>query len=142
VGKQKASCQLLAFIYPIELKVNKFFRAALQRSSKNEKGLFLGVLLEDAGEPECAIELFSKALAREHDLVEAHVRLGCARWQLDDSAGMYESFSEAVRIDPQAVRIAALDKPEEARLISLVLYPNCLYRWRRIRDAVKLVITD
>jgi hypothetical protein len=86
--------------------------------------LILGVLLEEAGEPECAAKLFHGALSRQHDLVEARVRLGFARWQLDDSAGMYESFSEAVRLDPLAVRIVALDKPEEVKLISLVLYPK------------------
>jgi hypothetical protein len=38
--------------------------------------------------------------------------------------GMYEAFSEAARFDPQVARIAALEKPAEARLINLVLYPR------------------
>lgn len=87
-------------------------------------GLVLGVLLEDAGEPECAAKLFRRALSRQHNFVEAHIRLGFACWQMGDSVGMYEAFSEAARLDPQAARIAALEKPEEARLISLVLYPR------------------
>jgi tetratricopeptide (TPR) repeat protein len=86
--------------------------------------LVLGVLLEDAGEPECAAKLFRGALSRQRGLVEAHVRLGLACWQIEDPVGMYEAFSEAVRIDPEAARIAALSKPEEARLINMVLYPR------------------
>jgi tetratricopeptide (TPR) repeat protein len=86
--------------------------------------LILGVLLEDAGEPECAAKLFRRALSRQHDLVEARVRLGFTCWQMEDSGGMYEAFSEAVRLDSQAARSAALEKPEEARLIHPVLYPR------------------
>lgn len=87
-------------------------------------GLILGVLLEDAGEPECAAKLFRGALSRQNDLVEAHVRLGIACWKMENTEGMYEAFSQAVRLNPQAAKIAALDKPEEAQLISLVLYPR------------------
>jgi hypothetical protein len=86
--------------------------------------LILGVLLEQAGEPKCAAGLFHKALSHQHDLTEARVRLGFVCWQMDDTAGMYDAFSEAVRLDPQAARVATLDKPGEAQLISLVLYPR------------------
>jgi regulator of sirC expression with transglutaminase-like and TPR domain len=41
-----------------------------------------------------------------------------------DVAGMYEAYRTAVRLDPQAVRDGVQEEPEEARLISLVLYPR------------------
>jgi hypothetical protein len=37
---------------------------------------------------------------------------------------MSVAFREAVRLDPRAVRSALLEEPEEARLITLILYPK------------------
>ena len=37
---------------------------------------------------------------------------------------MYESFREAVRLDPLVSRAAVREEPEEVRLISLILYPK------------------
>lgn len=84
----------------------------------------LGVLLEHASERDCAAELFRRAISRHHDLAAPRVRLGFLRWHAGDVTGMYEAFAEAVSLDPQAVRIAVQEEPEEARLISLVLYPK------------------
>ena len=84
----------------------------------------LGVLLENAGERECAAALFRQAISRQHGLVAPRVRLGFLRWHAEDVTEMYEAFSEAVRIDPQAARAAVQEEPDEARLIHLVLYPK------------------
>jgi tetratricopeptide (TPR) repeat protein len=84
----------------------------------------LGVLLEDAGEPECATTLFHKAISRSPDQARPHVRLASIRWMEGDVAGMYEAYRTAVRLDLQAVRDGMHEEPEEARLISLVLYPR------------------
>lgn len=84
----------------------------------------LGVLLEDAGEPECATTLFHKAISRSPDSARPHVQLASIRWMEGDAAGMYEAYRTAVRLDPQAVRDGVQEEPEEARLISLVLYPR------------------
>lgn len=84
----------------------------------------LGVVLEDAGEPTCAATLFRRAASRGPHLAAPHVRLGFSHWLGDDAAGMYEAFSVAVRLDPRVVREAVREKPEEARLITLILYPR------------------
>lgn len=84
----------------------------------------LGVLLEDAGEPECAATLFHKAISRSPDMARPHVRLASIRWMEGDAAGMFEAYRTAVRLDPRAVRDEVQEEPEEARLISLVLYPR------------------
>lgn len=86
--------------------------------------LILGLLLKDAGAQDCAAEMFYRALSFQSDLVEARVCAGFAYWQAEDLTGMYESFREAVRLDPRAVRTAVLERPEEVRLISLILYPR------------------
>ena len=93
-----------------------------QREAKAR--LIMGILLRDAGQLECAIELFFSALAFNPGLVEAYVRLGFALWQAGNAARMSVAFSEAVRLDPRAVRSALLEEPEEARLITLILYPK------------------
>jgi hypothetical protein len=82
------------------------------------------VLLEDAGEGDCAVGLFRRALSFKPDLVEAWVRIGFAIWLADDAVGMYEAFSAAARLDPRAARAALREGPEEARLIALILYPR------------------
>ncbi len=84
----------------------------------------LGVLVENAGAPECAATLFHKAISRSPDSAGPHVRLASIRWMEGDVAGMYEAYRTAVRLDPQAVRDGVQEEPEEARLISLVLYPR------------------
>lgn len=86
--------------------------------------LVLGMMLKDAGEQDCAVELFHRALSFKPDLVEAHVCIGFASWLADDAAAMYESFSVATRLDPRAARAALRERPEEARLITLILYPK------------------
>jgi tetratricopeptide (TPR) repeat protein len=86
--------------------------------------LVLGMVLKDAGEQDCAVELFHRALSFKPNLVEAHVCIGFASWLADDAAAMYEAFSVATRLDPSAVRAALLERPEEARLITLILYPK------------------
>lgn len=86
--------------------------------------LILGLLLKDAGAQDCAAEMFYRALSFQSDLVEARVCAGFAYWQAEDLTGMYESFREAVRLDPLAARAAVLEGPEEVRLISLILYPR------------------
>lgn len=86
--------------------------------------LILGLLLKDAGAQDCAAEMFYRALSFQSDLVEARVCAGFAYWQAEDLTGMYESFREAVGLDPRAVRAAVLEGPEEVRLISLILYPR------------------
>jgi len=86
--------------------------------------LVMGILLKEAGQMECAIELFFSAISINPGLVEAYVRLGFALWQAGNAARMSVAFSEAVRLDPRAVRSALLEEPEEARLITLILYPK------------------
>jgi tetratricopeptide (TPR) repeat protein len=93
-----------------------------QREAKAR--LIMGILLRDAGQLECAIELFFSALAFNPGLVEAYVRLGFALWQAGNAARMYVAFGAAVRLDPRAVRAALLREPEEARIITLILYPK------------------
>jgi tetratricopeptide (TPR) repeat protein len=97
-----------------------------ERHDKREANAFfiLGVLLEDAGEPECAATLFHKAISHSPDQARPHVRLASIRWMEGDAAGMYEAYRTAVQINPQAVRDGVQEEPEEARLISLVLYPR------------------
>jgi Flp pilus assembly protein TadD len=108
----------------------------MTEQSKERKAracLVLGVLLEDEGEFKCAARMYRQAIALKPAAVAPHVRLGFLCWRDgQDVAGMYESFSTAVRLDPQAVRQALPRKgePEEARLISLVLYPK-QHRQRR-----------
>ena len=89
--------------------------------------LILGVLLEEEGELKCAAALYRQAIALKPDVAAPHLRLGFLRWYAGDAAGMYEAFSTAVGLDPRAVRQALPTRgtePEEARLISLVLYPK------------------
>jgi tetratricopeptide (TPR) repeat protein len=93
-----------------------------QREAKAR--LIMGILLRDAGQLECAIELFFSAISFNPGLVEAYVRLGFALWQAGNAARMSVAFGEAVRLDPRAVRSALLEEPEEARLITLILYPK------------------
>jgi tetratricopeptide (TPR) repeat protein len=97
-----------------------------ERHDKREANacFILGVLLEDAGEPQCAATLFHKAISQSPDSAKPHVRLASIRWMEGDTAGMYEAYRTAVRLDPQAVRDGVQEEPEEARLISLVLYPR------------------
>src|ERR1041384_7918233 len=89
--------------------------------------LILGVLLEDEDELKCAATMYRQAIALKPDMAAPHLRLGFLCWYARDVMGMYEAFCTAVRLDPQAVRQALPTKgtePEEARLISLVLYPK------------------
>jgi tetratricopeptide (TPR) repeat protein len=86
--------------------------------------LILGVLLEEASESECADALYRRAAVLDPRAAAPHVRIGFLRWDENDAAGMYDAFSTAVRLDPQAVRELLPDGPEEARLIRLVLHPK------------------
>lgn len=105
-----------------KLILDRVIEASDQREAKAR--LIMGILLRDAGQLECAIELFLSALAFNPRLVEAYVRLGFALWQAGNAARMYVAFGAAARLDPRAVRAALLEAPEEARLITLILYPK------------------
>jgi tetratricopeptide (TPR) repeat protein len=86
------------------------------------------MLLEEEGELKCAAHLYRQAIALKPAAVAPHVRLGFLCWYDEKNvAGLYESFSTAVGLDPRAVRQAlprSGAEPEEARLISVVLYPR------------------
>lgn len=105
-----------------KLILDRVTEAHDQREAKTR--LIMGILLRDAGHLECAIELFFSALAFNPGLVEAYIRLGFALWQAGNAARMYVAFGGAVRLDPRAVRAALLEEPEEAQLITLILYPK------------------
>lgn len=97
--------------------------------------VILGVLLEEVYENDCADALYRRAVSLNPRAAAPHVRIGFLRWDEHDAAGMYDAFSTAVRLDPQAVRELLPNGPEEARLISLVLYPKQYWKPAKARRA-------
>jgi tetratricopeptide (TPR) repeat protein len=85
----------------------------------------LGLLLSGLSQHECAAELFRMALIYDSSLVAARVHLGITYGHMDSYDEMLQIFTEAIRIDPIAARIAPIEEPEEVGLINrmLVMYP-------------------
>jgi tetratricopeptide (TPR) repeat protein len=102
----------------------------------------LGVLLDEVSESDCADVMYDRAVTLDPRAAGPHLRIGFNRWDAQDAVGMYEAFSTAVRLDPQAVRELLPGGPEEARLISLILYPKQYWRPAKTRRAASTKEAD
>jgi tetratricopeptide (TPR) repeat protein len=94
-----------------------------RRNEKEARAqLLLGLLLADINENECAAELFRSVLLYISDSVEARIELGIVCCRIEAYREMVESFRDAIRIDPQAVRVAISKEPEEMEHLRQILY--------------------
>jgi len=91
-------------------------REVLKRSPDDPRGLtYLGVIRSTSGQPEIAVTLFQRAIAKQPDLLEAHLQLAHAYVRLDR-----EPDAEA------ALAAASRRFPEKAAMLD-----RLLDRWRR-----------
>lgn len=84
--------------------------------------LALGLMLDEIGKSECAVEMLQAAIASDPLLVEAHMWLGIMYEGLVRFEDMVREFVEAIGIDEQAARAAVGTEPQEVMNIRWVLY--------------------
>jgi tetratricopeptide (TPR) repeat protein len=84
----------------------------------------IGMLLAEIYSNECAVELLGEAVELDPVLVAARVELGFVLARDDDYVGMVEAFREAIRIDPEAARSAAVWEPQELEQLWGILRPE------------------
>lgn len=77
------------------------FQKILQTEPNNPDALhLLGLIADEAGKHEVAVDLISRALKFAPNFVEAHINLGSALQEQGELAEAVESFNRAIKINP------------------------------------------